>query len=210
MAFTPDGAFTYVARFAPNTVSVINTSTNAVIGTIPVGVSPVAVAITPLAINAAPVADAGGDRAIRAGDTVYLDGRASYDDNTASADLSYLWSFSYLPAGSAATLMNSDTPTPSFVADAGGAYSIQLVVTDAGGKSSASDFVEISSNNLPPTAAAGDDKLVVVGTTVALSGLDSTDPENDRYTGLFMVACWPIWERGGVEQRHLFHAILYA
>src|SRR5436309_374668 len=47
VAFTPDGAFSYVANFNSNTVSVINTVTNTVTATIGVGTEPLFVAITP-------------------------------------------------------------------------------------------------------------------------------------------------------------------
>jgi YVTN family beta-propeller protein len=47
VAVTPDGAFAYVTNQATNNVSVINTATNAIVATIPVGNNPVGLAITP-------------------------------------------------------------------------------------------------------------------------------------------------------------------
>ena len=47
MAVSPDGARAYVVNTRAGTVSVINTATNTVIATIPVGVEPVTVAVTP-------------------------------------------------------------------------------------------------------------------------------------------------------------------
>ena len=44
---TPDGAFVYVAGFNSNTVSVIDTATNTVTATVPVGGRPSGVAVTP-------------------------------------------------------------------------------------------------------------------------------------------------------------------
>ena len=131
---------------------------------------------------AAPVADAGPDQSIRAGATVFLDGTASFDDNTATALLLYSWSFSSLPAGSTATLTDAATATPSFVADVDDTYVVRLTVTDEDGLASAPDEVVVSADNLPPTAAAGSDQLVVTGTTVFLDGTASTDPDADALT----------------------------
>jgi YVTN family beta-propeller protein len=47
VAITPDGAFAYVANKDSNTVSVIDTATNTVVATVPVGSAPIGVAITP-------------------------------------------------------------------------------------------------------------------------------------------------------------------
>jgi hypothetical protein len=132
--------------------------------------------------NLAPTAAAGEDQAIRAGDIVNLDGSASFDDNTATIDLDYAWSFSSLPAGSLATLSGDTTATPSFTADLPGTYVVELVVTDEGALPSAADQVEISSDNLAPTAAAGDDQLVIIGANGALDGSGSSDPESDPLT----------------------------
>jgi len=60
-----------------------------------------------------------------------------------------------------------------------GTYVVQLVVTDEGALASDPDQVEISSDNLAPTAAAGDDELVIIGTNIVLVGSGSSDPEDD-------------------------------
>ena len=44
--------------------------------------------------------------------------------------LTYSWTFSSRPAGSAALLVGSNTPTPTFTADVAGAYVAQLIVND--------------------------------------------------------------------------------
>jgi probable HAF family extracellular repeat protein len=135
--------------------------------------------LSPAPDDLPPVADAGGDQAIRAGETVFLDGSASFDDNTATADLQFAWSFSSVPQGSTTTLQFANTATPSFVVDVAGTYTVQLVVTDALGQASDPDSVTVSSDNLSPTANAGADQLVIVGTAVTLDGSGSTDPEDD-------------------------------
>ena len=132
--------------------------------------------------NQPPVANAGSDQSIRAGDTVFLHGSASFDDDTATESLLYSWSFSSLPAGSTATLVDADTTIPSFVADLAATYVVQLIVTDAAGLASSPDSMVVSGSNLAPTAAAGDDQLVITGSTVFLDGSLSTDPESDPLT----------------------------
>lgn len=129
--------------------------------------------------NKPPTANAGVDRAVRAGDTVILDGSASFDDNTATATLLYQWIITGAPVGSNAVLTGANTQFPSLLVDVPGTYGIELVVTDEGGLSSAPDQVLISSDNLAPTAWAGNDVLVVTGTQVLLDGRASSDPEND-------------------------------
>jgi len=186
VAITPDGAFAYVANRAAESVSVIDTSTNMEVATLAVGFGPIGVAIAgPAPVNAAPTAVAGADQSIHAGTTVYLDGGASSDDNTASANLVYAWSFSLQPPFSTSTLVAdpTDPGNPakvSFLADVAGTYELTLEVTDDGAPAlSGTATVSISSDNLAPTANAGDDQLVILGNPVNLNGLGSTDPENE-------------------------------
>ena len=94
--------------------------------------------------NAAPTAYAGIDQTVALGETVILDGSGSSDDSTPSSELQYDWSFADLPPGSAATLSNANTSTPTFVADVVGTYTVQLGVTDSSGLSSGPDFLEVS------------------------------------------------------------------
>jgi hypothetical protein len=141
--------------------------------------------------NAPPTAVAGEDQSIRAGDIVFLNGMASFDDNTPTELLVYEWSFSSIPEGSSATLDDADTVTPSFLADLPGTYVVDLVVFDEGGLPSSTDQVEVSSDNLAPTAAAGNDQLVITGTTVPLDASASTDPENDALTYFWTITSAP-------------------
>ncbi|MDH3647537.1 MAG: PKD domain-containing protein [Gammaproteobacteria bacterium] len=143
-------------------------------------------------MNLAPTADAGPDQAIRAGDTVFLNGTASFDDNTASPALVYAWSFVSKPAGSNAVLSDVAHPEPDFLADLSGTYVVELVVTDEAGLPSAADQVQVSSDNLAPTAVAGNNQLVVTGTEVVLDGSDSSDPENDSLTYLWTLGPAPV------------------
>ena len=138
-----------------------------------------------------PVANAGPDQSVRAGDTVSLDGSASFDDNTPSGSLLYSWSFTALPLGSGAALTGADTATPGFATDLFGTYVVALVVTDADGLQSSPVEVVVGTENLAPTAVAGNDKLVIVGTVVNLDGSGSTDPETDPLTYAWSIGTAP-------------------
>ena len=109
--------------------------------------------------NRGPTANAGADQSVNAGDTVQLDGDGSTDPD--GDDLTYAWSLVSRPAGSAAALSNPASVTPTFVADAPGTFTVQLIVND-GTTDSAPDRVEIHTNG-PPIANAGPDQIVRSG-----------------------------------------------
>ena len=78
--------------------------------------------------NTAPVANAGADQVAAIGTTVVLDGTASRDaDGNA---LTWNWALTAKPADSTATLNDSMSARPSFLADKAGEYVAQLVVND--------------------------------------------------------------------------------
>ena len=147
------------------------------VGTGPVGQGPVTI-VGPAA-NQPPVADAGPNQAIHAGQTVFLDGTNSSDDNTATGDLQFQWTLISTPPDSGAAVDPPDSPTPAFVADRPGTYVIELVVVDQAGLPSDPDSVEVSSLNVSPTANAGSDQIVVVGTLATLDGSGSADVDGD-------------------------------
>lgn len=128
--------------------------------------------------NLAPVAVPGDNQAAVVGATVLLDGSASYDPENAA--LTYSWSFTSIPNGSAATLSDATTSTPSFVVDVAGTYVVQLIVND-GEKDSVPVTVTIS-DNPPPLADAGADITVFLGETISLDGSASSDANSDPLT----------------------------
>jgi len=102
--------------------------------------------------NTTPIADAGPDQNVTVGLSVILDGSGSSDAEGDS--LTYSWSFTSRPGGSAAGLTAPTTVNPTFIPDVDGTYVISLVVND-GKVSSAADTVSItasvSAGKTPPT-----------------------------------------------------------
>lgn len=98
--------------------------------------------------NNAPTANAGPDQFAFAGQPVLLDGSQSTDPD--GDPLFFIWHFTTVPNTSQTTdnsLSNSMTPTPSFVPDAEGIYTLSLKVND-GIADSQTDTVSVFAN--PP------------------------------------------------------------
>jgi hypothetical protein len=131
--------------------------------------------------NVAPVANAGPDLGnIVSGTLVTLNGSASFDGD--GDPLTYSWSFTSKPPGSAAVLANPTSVTPSFTVDRDGEYVVQLIVND-GTLDSAPNTAIITSNNVPPVANAGPDQGgKAPGSLITLNGSASSDANGDPLT----------------------------
>jgi hypothetical protein len=139
--FTVDRAGTYTAQL------IVNDGT--------VDSAPDSVIIT--SKNVAPVANAGPDQgSIALGSLVTLDGSASSDAN--GDPLTYSWSLTAKPAGSAAVLANPTSVSPTFTVDLTGKYVAQLIVND-GTVNSAPNTVNISTVSLTPVKITTDKLL---------------------------------------------------
>ncbi len=163
-SFVADQAGTYVAQL------IVNDGT--------ANSRPDTVAIAAATGNTAPVANAGPDQAVPLNASVILDGNASTDvDRNA---LTYQWSLTSRPAGSAATLANPNTAMPKFTADVAGQYIGQLIVND-GTVNSSPDTVIVTAGagNTAPVANAGTAQIVAIGTTVVLDGTASRDADGN-------------------------------
>ena len=107
---------------------------------------------------------------------VQLDGSKSTDVD--GNPLTYMWSLNTTQApGSRAALSNPNIVNPTFTVDVTGTYIAQLIVED-GTTTSQPATVSISTNAAPPpTANAGLNQKVIVGSTVHLQGA-GTDPHS--------------------------------
>ena len=131
--------------------------------------------------NVPPVADAGQNQSVLEGDTVQLDGSASRDPDGGA--LIFLWELVSAPVGSTAVLSATDIVNPTFVADLPGDYLVRLVVNDGQADSAPAEVtITAIAGDAPPTANAGPDQQVEVGTLVTLDGTASSDPNGDPLT----------------------------
>jgi RHS repeat-associated protein len=135
--------------------------------------------VTVSTINSVPVANAGADQTARVGDTATLDGSASSDADR--HPLTFRWSFTSRPSGSAATLADPTAVNPRFTIDVAGTFVVQLIVND-GLDDGVADTVSVTTVNSPPVANAGPDQTVFVGDTVHLTGAASTDVDGNTLT----------------------------
>ncbi len=130
--------------------------------------------------NSPPVANAGSDILnAPVGSLVTLD--ASLSSDADGHPLTYQWSLTSKPAGSAAILSNATSVNPTFTVDVAGLYVAQLIVDD-GFVSSAPDTINVRTANRSPVANAGPDQSVPVGALVTLDSSASSDPDGDALT----------------------------
>ena len=142
--------------------------------------------ITVTADNDAPTAHAGGNQTVDEGDPVTLNGSGSSDPE--GADLTYAWTQTAPDSGlgSAVTLSDETTASPSFTAPdllATTTLTFSLTVND-GNQDSTADTVDITvtADNDAPTAHAGGNQTVDEGDPVTLNGSASSDPEGAALT----------------------------
>ena len=122
--------------------------------------------------NVKPMAVAGGSQAVLVGETVVLDGSGSYDDNY--DPLTFRWSFTTRPEGSAAELSDPEAIQTTFFADAPGTYVVSLVAND-GFEDSDPDNVTVEAVTVLDAAV---EELMVAVETV--NDLDPSDFKNRK------------------------------
>ncbi len=138
--------------------------------------------------NSCPTANAGPDQTVALGDIVTLAGGGSTDPDGDA--LTYVWSLSSKPEGSAAALSDPIAVTTTFTVDLSGEYMAELVVND-GACDSEPDTVTVSTVNSCPVAKAGSDQTVHVGDVVSLDGRGSTDADGDALTFMWTLVGTP-------------------
>ena len=137
-----------------------------------------------------PVANAGADQNVMIGTLVKLNGSASSADLGRS--LTYAWTLTSKPAGSAAVLTSPTSASPTFTPDVAGNYVAGLVVND-GTTNSSADAVSITATvaNAAPVANPGAAQSVTTGTLVTLNGSASSDANGDALTYAWTLASKP-------------------
>ncbi len=115
-----------------------------------------------------PAANAGVDQKGGVGTVVTLDGRKSKASSARGA-LTYAWSLSSAPKGSAVRLANQTSDRATFVPDKAGRYVVSLVVTDSTGAKSAPDTANITVISAEPAVT----KLII----------DNPSSKTDYYLG---------------------------
>jgi len=145
-----------------------------------------------LAANQPPVANAGPDQTVTAGATVQLTSAGSADPE--GNPLTYAWTMTSKPPGSAAAFNNSTFANPTFNADRKGTFVAQLVVNDGGTPAldSAPDSVEITATNRAPIAQ-GDAYSVAMGATLTLDAAtgvlaNDSDADGDALTAALVAS----------------------
>lgn len=140
--------------------------------------------------NNPPTANAGSDQSVTSGDTVTLSGSGTDSDGSIAG---YQWS---QVGGSDLSINNADSATASFTAPTVGSatsYTLKLTVTDDDG-ATGEDSVTITVNPVPnhaPTANAGLNQVVAIGSEVTLSAAASSDPDGDTLTYAWTVTSKP-------------------
>ena len=174
--FTADAAGTFVATLVVNDGRLNSAQAT--------------VAVTAAVVNVAPVANAGVAQNVVKGSVVTLDGSASSDAN--GDPLTYVWTLTSKPAGSAAVLSSATSAKPTFTADAAGTFVATLVVND-GRLNSAQATVAVTAAvvNVAPVANAGVAQNVVKGSVVTLDGSASSDANGDPLTYVWTLTSKP-------------------
>lgn len=155
--FTADRAGVYVARLIVNDGMIAS--------------PPDTISITTR--NRVPLANAGPDQAANVGATVTLSGVASSDPD--GDDLTFAWTLTGRPMGSAAQLSGANEMVATFVPDLAGPYVASLVVND-GTTNSPSDVASVTVTYTPPLDSDNDG---LTDDQEAMLGSNPNDPDSD-------------------------------
>ena len=142
--------------------------------------APRLVAATCSSANVAPQARAAADGNVGVGAVTALDGTASSDPDAGPQLLTYQWTLTLAPAGSALTtadLHQANTASASFTPDAAGDFIFTLRVADGVAADTDTVTVRAFNGNVPPNAKTGPDQFVTPGALAGLDSFLSSDPD---------------------------------
>jgi hypothetical protein len=145
--------------------------------------------------NNAPTAHAGADRAVPVGQVVQLDGTESSDPE--DDPLTYAWSMTGAPEGSAALLISETTDTPTFVPDLVGQYTVQLIVND-GFEDSEPDEVVVSA--ITAEDFAQNNTMEALNTVMELPPASVMTQGNQTALGNFQTQAIAALQAGDIEE----------
>jgi hypothetical protein len=143
-------------------------------------------------VYTAPVATTNVAATIPMGHSTILDGSGSHDTNSPLLPLSYAWTFTSVPTGSAVTnssIRFSTSDRAAFTPDIAGSYIVKLTVSN--GHLSANASATLVAEHLPPVAIAGKPFNSKVGLFAILDGKDSYDPNDQKITYAWTVKSVP-------------------
>ncbi len=130
----------------------------------------------------------GGHAPVSPGMPVRLTGAGSYDQFP-DGELSFRWTFSSLPAGSAAVFDNPLGLRAAFTPDLPGEYEVTLTVSDPDGLE-ATDTIRLATGQGLASASAGADVPVTAGEPVLIDAFGST-----HSAGVPLLAAWSVVSR---------------
>ena len=136
--------------------------------------------------NIAPSVNAGSNMTINAGTqiTLHATGQDPNEDN-----LTYQWT---KVSSQSVTLPNMAQQDITFTPTIAGQYTFSVQCSDGVNTSTASQvIVTVNAVNHAPTANAGQNRELTLGSTVTLNGSASTDPDNDSLTYSWVKASGP-------------------
>ncbi len=142
--------------------------------------APSTVTITAVTGNVPPNANAGYPQNTETGRLVTLNGTLSNSPPNGALPLTYSWSFTQVPFGSALTsssLSNATSATPSFTPDVAGSYQLLLTVTDSQGSASDGVTVTAFSHFSPPNAVTETLADSLLHALATFDGTGSNDPD---------------------------------
>ena len=153
--------------------------------------SPDTVTINVVQENRAPTANAGANSEIETGSLVTLDGSASSDlDND---PLTFKWSLTK-PNSSNSQLSDTMVAAPTLTPDIDGEYIATLIVNDGTLDSEANSvIISAVTTNQAPIANAGGDQTITTGLIAHLSGVLSSDNENDTLSYNWVIQTKPTY-----------------